>query len=248
MLVAYFRASSPVTPDTTDRSVLINALPAPSPSPSPSATATATMSPAPSPSATSTVGNSPPPVACDVPATVTLDTDTIIATGSAQATVKATPNSVIELFAYSRPSSTYRVVRSAEVGANGTAVFRIVPPTNTRLYAQQVGCSTDAVTASTVLNVRTALSITATRNGPRDYTFRGDSLPARSGGLIISLYRVTPKGQQVLTSQARASATNGEYTINRTFTGSGRFGFVVKTGQDLQNAPGSSNIRPTLVY
>ena len=174
-----------------------------------------------------------------------LERDTIIATGSSGVTVTATPNSIVDLFAYTRPSTTFRVVRSAELGANGRADFRIVPPANTRLYAQQRGC---AFGQSKVLNVRTAISIFAVRNGPRNYTFTGDSLPARPGGLIISLYRVTDNGRQVLTSQARASATTGDWVINRRFTGSGRFGFVARTGQDLQNAPGSSNVRNTLIF
>ena len=78
--------------------------------------------------------------------------------------------------------------------------------------------------------------------------FSGDSLPARPGGLIVSLYRVTAEGRQVLTSQTRADDRNGQWRIERRFTGSGRFGFVVRTGQDLQNAPGTSNVRSTLVF
>lgn len=224
-----------------------------SPSSSPTATPTATTSPTGTPSPTGTgtpsptgTGNpSPPATACTVPATVTLAQSTIMATGSAGVTVRATPNSVVDLFAYSRPSTTFRVVRSATVGTDGSADFRVVPPTNTRLFAQQRGCNAGV---SIVLNVRTTLSLSVVRNGTRSYTFSGDSLPARSGGLIVSLYRITNSGSQVLTSQARANTTNGEYTINRRFTGTGRFGFVVRTGQDLQNAPGSSNVRSLLVF
>ena len=242
VLVAFFRANSPVTPDTTDRAVVKST---PAPAPSPSATPTATMQP----SATPTASTAPSPGVCDVtPPRVTLERDTIIATGSAGVTVTAQANSIIDLFAYTQPSRTFRIVRSAEVGANGTAAFRIVPPANTRLYAQQRGCTADAARDSVVLNVRTALSIAVERNGVRDYTFTGDSLPARPGGLIVSLYRVTPAGRNVLTAQTRADARNGEWRIDRRFTGSGRFGFVVRTGQDLQNAPGTSNVRSTLIF
>ena len=82
----------------------------------------------------------------------------------------------------------------------------------------------------------------------RDYTFSGRLLPARPGGLIASLYRVTADGSQILAAQTRANASDGTYTIARRFTGSGRFSFVVRTGQDLQNAPGSSNARSLLVF
>lgn len=196
----------------------------------------------PSPSAPSSpAGNA----ACQGPETVQLDRSTITATGAAQVTVTGTPNSVIDLLAYTRPSTTFRVVRSAEIGADGVARFTIVPPANTRLYAQQRGCDQGP---SVVLNVRTALSLAVERTGVRTYRFSGDSLPARAGGLIVSLYRITSSGQEVLTSQVRADARNGEWTINRRFTGIGRFGFVVRTGQDLQNAPGASNVRSLLVF
>jgi hypothetical protein len=221
-----------------------------SPSPTAEPTAPATESPAPTsspsgPPAPTSSPSGPPAPACTVPASISLDRDTIIAIGSAQITVRATPNSVVEVYAYSRPSTTFRVVRQMEIGADGVATDRVVPPTNTRLYAQQVGCD---ASPSIVLNVRTNISMQVVRNGVRDYTFSGRALPARPGGLIVSLYRVTNDGRQVLTAQTRASATTGQYVINRKFTGTGRFGFVVRTGQDLQNAPGSSNVRSLLVF
>jgi hypothetical protein len=196
---------------------------------------------------------SPSPAECDVTPTVTLEFGTINATGSSGVTVNAPANSQIELLAYSQPSTTYRVVRRATINNEGDpAQFRIVPPTNTRLFAQIVGCDTDEVRFSKVLNVRTQLSLNVERLGTQRYRFFGDSLPARAGGLIVSLYRITDNGRQVLTAQDRANALgqarSGEWSIDRTFTGTGRFGFVVRTGQDLQNAPGSSNVRSLLIF
>ena len=52
----------------------------------------------------------------------------------------------------------------------------------------------------------------------------------------------------MLTAQARADAATGQWSLLRRFTGSGRFGFLVKTGQDVQNAPGASNARSLLVF
>jgi len=211
-----------------------------SPSPSASATPTAGTT-SPSPSNTASPGTPP---GCQV-AAARLERTTITATGSSGVTVTAAPNSVVELFAYTRPSTTFRLVRSAEVGADGVAEFRITPPANTRLQARQQGC---AFGQSIVLNVRTAISLIVKRNGPRLYTFSGDSLPARPGGLIVSLFRVTNDGRQILAAQTRADASTGTYSIRRQFTGGGRFGFVVRTGQDLQNAPGSSNVRSLAVF
>ena len=189
---------------------------------------------------------------CRAGARVTLDRDTITATGAAVVTVREVPHTLVDLYAYTRPSTELRRVRSAMTDAQGVAVFTVRPPANTRLVAaQREEDCTDPVFGtepSVVLNVRTALTLTAQRHGVRDYTFAGDSLPARPGGLIVSLYRVTDDGRQVLTAQARASATTGEWELRRRFTGSGRFGFVARTGQDLQNAPGVSNTRSTVVH
>lgn len=184
-------------------------------------------------------------IAASCPATLTLSSDAVTATGSTGLTVSGDPGQTVDLFAYSQPSTTYRVVRSATLGSDGTAGFSVRPPTNTRLYAQQRGC---AAGPSVVLNVRTALTLTAQRLGTRLYRFAGDSLPARPGGLIVSLYRETPTGREVLTAQARADGATGEWTLDRRFTGTGRFGFLVRTGQDLTNAPGASHVRSRLVY
>jgi hypothetical protein len=193
--------------------------------------------------------NSPSPSPTGSPGCTTastlLGTGIISAMETASVTVTAARGSTVDLFAYTRPSTTYAIVRTGVVTNNGTISWDIQPPRNTRLFAQQRGC---APGNQVVLGVRTTLSLAAVRNGTRSYTFSGDSLPARPGGLIVSLYRVTADGSQVLTAQARASATTGEWSLTRQFTGTGTFGFVVRTGQDLQNAPGSSRVRPTMIY
>ncbi len=179
--------------------VVASASPSPSASApaSPSASASPTASTSPTTAPSSPAASSSPTggnVACPAtPPTVTFERSTIIATGSTGVTVSGAPaNSTIDLLAYSQPSRVFRVVRSAEINASATpAQFRIVPPTNTRVYAQVRGCTTDAARYSVVLNVRTQLSLNVVRNGTRNYTFSGRALPARPGGLIVSLYRVT---------------------------------------------------------
>jgi adhesin/invasin len=202
-------------------------------------TATTTVtsaSPTPTPSS-STPGCVTAATLLGSPLISAMDTDIV--------TVTATRGSTVDLFAYTRPSTTYSVVRSGAVTSNGTVSWGIRPPRNTRLYAQQRGCLAGG---SVVVGVRTTLSLAAVRNGVRNYTFYGDSLPARPGGLIVSLYRINADGSEVLSSQARASATTGEWSVTRRFTGSGSFGFIVRTGQDLQNAPGASHVRPTAIF
>lgn len=182
---------------------------------------------------------------CAVPTTVALDRSTVIATGAAVATVRAAAGTVVDLLAYTRPSTTYRLVRTGTVTSDGTVRFTLRPPANTRLYAARRGCGRSS---DVVLNVATALTLAVERLGPRQYLFSGDSLPARPGGLVVSLYRVDVDGREVLTGQVRADEQDGTWSLLRTFTGSGRFGFVARTGQDLQNAPGRSGVRSLLVF
>ncbi len=178
-------------------------------------------------------------------ATLALATTRIVATGSSSVTVHAPANTVVDLYAYSRPSTTFTVVRTATVGATGVVTWSVSPLTNTRLYAQSRG---GAATPQTVLNVATGLSLNAARTATRTYGFSGRSIPARTGGLVISLYRSTDGVHQVLTAQTRASSTTGNWSLTRTFTGTGTFSFVVRTGSDLQNVAGSSNVRSVRIF
>lgn len=95
-----------------------------------------------------------------------------------------------------------------------------------------------------VINVAPRFTINAVRNGVRDYTFFGE---ASRPGQILSLYRVTATGSYVLTSQTRATDAR-TWTIHRKFLGSGRFGFVIRTGRDMANAPGASRVRDTVIH
>ncbi len=163
-------------------------------------------------------------------------------------TVTGRPGTIIELQAYSRPNTTYGVVRRGTILDNGSIIFRVLPGTNTRLFAAVTG-QTGNESPSVVINVRTALSLTVVRNGSRDYTFQGRILPRRAGQLI-TLYRVLNDGREIITSQIRTDNT-GTYFIRRVFTGSGTFGFLTRTGQTLTNAAGVSNngqARPTSIY
>lgn len=208
-------------------------------------TGQAAPTPTPTPAATATVSPTPTavPTACGGPEGLRLELATINAGSSARVVATATPNSIVQLLAYTRPSTTYRVVRTTVIGTSGTNTFAVVPGSNTRLKLRQQGCPDSP---SVVLNVRTTLGLGAARTGPGTYRFSGRTLPSRPAGLIVSLYRITPDGRQVLTAQTRASA-NGTYVINRRFTGTGRFGFVLHTGRDLQNAPGASAVRSVLI-
>lgn len=181
-------------------------------------------------------------------AVTTLDLPTITATETAGLSVRAEPGSVVDLFAYSRPSTTYKLVRTGTVSDAGIAQFGVRPGGNTRMYAQQRGCTADPQRDSVVLTVRPALTLAVSRTGTRSYSFYGASVPGRTEGLVIDLYRITADGREIHAARTRANATHGNWRINRVFSGSGRFGFVVRTSPDITNVAGRSNVQSVLIY
>lgn len=136
-------------------------------------------------------------------------------------------------------------------GESATRTVTIAPTNNTKvMWAGAIYCGPtsfhgDVFSADpTIIDVAPRLTLTAVRNGVRDYTFSG---VATTPGLILNLYRVNADGSRVLTSQARATEDR-TWTIHRKFLGAGRFGFVVLTGRTMANAPGASNLRDTVIH
>jgi hypothetical protein len=153
-------------------------------------------------------------------------------------------------FTTPEPSRKAQEITPLAQGESATATVTIRPTTNTRVkvgFGFRAGCMfADGFSypKDEVIDVAPRLTIDAVRNGVRDYTFSGE---ASRPGQILSLYRVTATGSNVLTSQARATDA-GTWTIHRKFLGSGRFGFVLRTGRDMANAPGASRVRDTVIH
>ena len=185
----------------------------------------------------------------------------------------ARPNSDVELQGYSQnhfgtagfSNDLTPVDRSGATDANGAITFSdLRPASNTRLRARMTGCT--YTNQSDVIEVRAQETLDVRRTGTRAYTFSGRSIPAREGGLIVSLYRIVgspcaagvePRScpGEVFVGQARAvalgAAGQGRYSIRITFPARDhnvRDEFVVKTGRDAQNAPGRSNARSLLIF
>lgn len=198
------------------------------------------------PPATPSSGGTPSgaPTAC-LTLTITLSRTDITPTQPVTVTARGTPGTEVELYAYSRPSTTYRVVRSGSTDGSGTATFSVTPGTNTRLYAHYRGNSSDADSTSKVITVHTALSLSAYRDGTLRYRFQGRNLP-RLSGQLITLYRLDRNGTEVRTATTKTDSS-GIWRIDRTFTGAGTFTFVARTSQTLNNAAGRSNERTTVI-
>lgn len=121
--------------------------------------------------------------------------------------------------------------------------FAIRPPETTVLSATS---GPDCVArVSTYVSVSPVVSIAAERNAPRYYTFSGRVSPGR--GQAVSLYRVDAAGHRVLTSRATVCG-DGTYRIDRRFSGSGRFGFLVAVPPSATNLAGQSAERSTIIY
>lgn len=181
------------------------------------------------------------PAACSTPGSTVVSPAVVTSGTSSDVTVRSTPGRLVRLYAYSQPKTTFTVVRSATATAD-TTVFKVFPPTNTRLYGEEDGC---AKSASVTVSVRSALGISATRDASRTYTFSGGTFPRRPGQ-VVTLYRRSASGD-VLTAQAK-TGSDGRYSITRRFTGSGLFDFSTRTSTDLVTVSGSSLVRRTLVY
>lgn len=136
-------------------------------------------------------------------------------------------------------------------GETATQTVVIAPTNNTKVswsgavYCGPTSFHGDVFAADpTVIDVAPRLTLSAVRDAPRRYTFSGT---ATTPGLVVNLYRVGADGAQVLTAQTRATPEQ-RWSITRSFLGSGRFGFVVRTGRTMANAPGASAVRPTVIH
>ncbi len=228
--------TTPQVVASASASVSPAATPSPSPSGSPAATSAPSSAPPP--------GGGPAPSCSTATGPVTLSPASIRSGSTSVVRVSGPVGSVVDLVAYTRPSTTYRTVRTATIGTGGTADLTVRPGSNTRLYAQQRGCPAGP---SSVLTVVSTLSLDQRRTGTRTLRFFGNSLPKRAGGLSLRLYRVDAAGREVLTGRTTTDPRTGTWTITRTFTGTGRFGFLVRTGADITNAAGASAVRQVTV-
>lgn len=192
------------------------------PPPEPSATPTATVSPSPEP------GPEPEP-----PSAPTLERTVVTAGQSATLSGAAEPGQAVQLWAYSRPGTAYRLVRSTTVAPSGRYTFSVTPPTDTRLRVRVAGLDSE----STVLGVQHLVRMSATRTGVRAYRFAGTVFPKRAGVRVDVLAR-TSSGLRLLTT-ARTGA-DGRWSVARTFSGTAAWDVLARTAPDGVNRSGTS--------
>jgi hypothetical protein len=194
-------------------------------------------SPAPSSSPSASPTAPPPPPA----PTVEDGSALITAGGIANLSGAAGAGKTVELLAYSRPSTTYSVIRTTTATDTGAYSFSIRPQTNTRLLVRVDGQQS----ASVVVAVRPAISLRSVRTAVRSYQFTGRVQPIRVGQ-IVSVFAHTASGD-VLVGRGRVDS-NGIWLASHRFTGNGTFGLFAVTGADIVTAAGRSATVTTAVH
>jgi uncharacterized repeat protein (TIGR01451 family) len=210
--------------------------PPPSPSPSPSASEPPVIGGTSAPGLGSPSAS--PACAGCAPPTLTLSRSLIDAGKSVVVSGTARPGATVTLFAYSRPSTTYKVIRTGTATAAGTYAFTIAPTTSTRLYASTI----DGASPSAAVLVRTVVSLTAGATSGCGLRARGTVYPHRAGIPVNIEYRL-PTGRFRLAMRT-TTAANGSYSVARSFTACGTtLVWRATTAQSLVNMAGVSPLR-----
>jgi hypothetical protein len=155
--------------------------------------------------------------------------------------VHGTAGDAVQLLAYSRPNTTYGVVRSGTIGSNGTVTFSVGPRTNTRLFAKTAGGSS----TSAVISVRPAESLFGTATG-KVGSFHGGIVPGHSG-VTVRLFTVKNGVRSSSPVGTAVTDANGKWTFRRTFAATGPVTFISQTLSDLTSLAGQSN-RITITF
>jgi hypothetical protein len=151
----------------------------------------------------------------------------------ATASGRATAGCTVDLWAYTRPGTTYQRVKSVTAASNGAFSFTIYPAGNTRAFVRGAGTK-DSPTDS--VDVREVLSIKASKVGTRSYRFAGGIGPA--GLQTITVYRVS--GSSLVKVGSVASDSTGAWQLDHTFGGTGTFTFYAVGTKTESNAAGTS--------
>lgn len=191
---------------------------------------------------TSNVDFTPPPPPAEEPApsappppppTLEIGSSLIRAGMSARMSGAADPGQTVELLAYSRPSTTYNVVRTTTASDSGAYTFVVSPQTNTRLKVRINGQESETV----VVSVQSVVTLRYVKDAARTYTFTGRVLPRRQGQLV-SVYAQTPSGDR-LVGRGQVDA-QGIWKAAHRFTVPGSFPIYATTGRDIVNDAGRS--------
>jgi hypothetical protein len=125
----------------------------------------------------------------------------------------ARPGSTVQLFAYSRPLTSYRLVRTTTTSGAGAFSFDVLPTTNTRLYAKNA----DGESPSVALEVRSAVTLRMISSAGCGMTGVGSVYPRRLFQAVDVVY-VDTAGRAVR-AMSTLTDNRGVYLVGRSFAG-----------------------------
>lgn len=188
-------------------------------------------SPSPSPTASPSASPSvvPPPPGLS-------GTRRVVAGSPVLVAVSAAPGTTVELWGYTRPGTTYRLLRhSVVVPASGVAVLRLRPLTSTRLAAKVVG---GPLGRSLLVLVSPRVTLHAVPAGPRTLLLSGSVGPARAG-VPVRVFGQLRGGREVMVAGATTDR-RGRWQVLRTFGAGPVSQLQARTRGDDRNAAGAS--------
>jgi hypothetical protein len=166
------------------------------------------------------------------------DHDLINAGQVVHVTGTARPGAVVTLRSYSRPGTTYGVLRTGVADAAGDYAFTVAPVTNTRMFAQ----TSDGASPSDVIQVRSVVSLDVAGRAGCVLTAAGSVYPRRGGVLVTVQYR-TPDGRFV-SAMSTFTRSDGTYGVRRAFGSCGTtLTWRAVTANTMVNVSGTSPLR-----
>lgn len=196
--------------------------------------------PAPPPSS---VPLDPDPERAPGPPSILLRAPSVTAQASVPVSGRAAPGSILDLFARTSPATTYRLVRSAVVPADGRWSATVAPTANTSLYAVARNRHGHGRSATLTVRVSPAITLTAVRTAPLTYRISGRTTP-RTPGQKVTLASVTAKGPVGLVSAPIAA--DGSFRADLRLPRGRSMRFVAMTSATANHAAGRSNQTPVL--
>ena len=152
----------------------------------------------------------PPDELCPAP-TLAADADIMTAGDRVVLHGTAHPDTAVMLLAYSRPSTTYAVIRSSTADAAGDYEFAVAPITSSRMYVQ----SADGASPSVLLLVRRVVSLDVISTSGCWLTAVGSVYPQQAAVPVDIAYRAADG--HFIRAMATLTGTDGSYSVGRAF-------------------------------
>ncbi|MDQ1709585.1 MAG: hypothetical protein QOG49_970, partial [Frankiaceae bacterium] len=172
-------------------------------------------------SVTPAVVSAAPATAYGVP-TIQLDATTIGYGERTGLTGSTRPNTLVNIYGYTRPDTTYDRLAQVRSDATGRFVFTTVFAANSRLYVIVPRLGRSRLVAE---NVRSTLTFKATKTAANRYVFTGRVRPVHAGQHVTIYYR-TARGGKVILVRTDADV-DGNYRVSRTVYAFGQRGYTV---------------------